>query len=134
MLALQTQLADIIQNWNGGIHNVLIGIMGFNPETFVNDFTNNIASLASQVANMNLGIWQVNSNNWNFDISPDFTNVLEIIKHVLENDESAAADFIDVLDLLFVDFDAFSVEWLWFNEQTGKYEFDIDLLPVIAAM
>ena len=120
-------MANIIQNWSGGIDNVLIGIIGFNPETFVEDFTANIQSLAGDLANLNLGDWQFNAENWNFEISPEFTDILSTIKEILENDDSSETNFIEIFDLLFVDFDAFSVDWLWFNEQTGKYEFDVEI-------
>ena len=128
MLELQNQLGDIIQAWTDGIDNVLVGIIGFNPETFVSDFLTNIAGLTSQFANLDLGNWQFNTDDWNIDITPDFLEILEIVQEILQNDEGSEAYFINILDQLYVDFEALTGDWIWFNEATGSWEFDISLL------
>ena len=128
LLELQNQLGDIIQAWTDGIDNVLVGIIGFNPETFVSDFLTNIAGLTSQFANLDLGNWQFNTDDWNIDITPDFLEILEIVQEILQNDEGSEAYFINILDQLYVDFEALTGDWIWFNEATGSWEFDISLL------
>ena len=128
MLALQSQLTDIIQNWSGEIDNVLVGIIGFNPETFLDDFLTNIAGLTSQFANLDLGNWEFNTDDWNIDITPDFLEILDIVQEILQNDETSEEHFITVLDQLYVDFETLTGDWIWFNEATGSWEFDIALL------
>jgi len=128
LLALQSQLTDIIQNWSGEIDNVLVGIIGFNPETFLDDFLTNIAGLTSQFANLDLGNWEFNTDDWNIDITPDFLEILDIVQEILQNDETSEEHFITVLDQLYVDFETLTGDWIWFNEATGSWEFDIALL------
>lgn len=128
LLVLQNTLSSLVQTWTNGIDNALVGIIGFNPETFLTDLVNNIASLAQDVTNINLGSWDFITTDWSFDISPAFLDIIQMVKTIVDNNESFELYFIDVLDQLYIDFDALSGNWIWHNETSNRWQFDVDVL------
>lgn len=128
MLELQGQLFELAQTWTTGIDDALIGILGFNPESFLTDVFNNIGALTQQFADFNLGTWQFNADNWTFDISTAFLDIFDSVQNILQNDETFEIYFIDVLDQLYVDFEALSGDWVWYDTTLNQWQFDVELL------
>jgi len=67
-----------------------------------------IAGIAEDFDNLNLGEWDWNTDDWNFDLSPAFDEIIEIVSNIVQNDDEFEDYFIDVLDQLYVDFEELS--------------------------
>jgi len=131
---LQGDMGDLITSWDSGIDNVIVGLMGFNSETFFQDLTWDIPGLTQQFADLNLGDWNFDGNTFDFNFNPEFFKVIEIVTEIIQNSDQFKDTILDVLDQLYIDFEQISGDVLVFDEATSTWSINFDALQSQAAI